>query len=131
MQPADAALFKPLKQNGKNTVYECKRTNNNKSVLSYLLEKAMDGVSSETVQNGFRKCGLYPFDSNAIDFRKCMFDNTRKVDTIEDPRLKVKPTNFKVEHLLLFRIHYAAWQNSTVQTNTNREKWRIGRRYRG
>lgn len=27
---------------------------------------------SETVRNGFRVCGLFPFDENAVDYSKCI-----------------------------------------------------------
>lgn len=31
-----------------------------------------EGVSEDIVKNGFKRCGLYPFDPNAVDYSKCM-----------------------------------------------------------
>jgi hypothetical protein len=35
-------------------------------------------TKEETIQYGFRACGLYPFDGNAVDYRKCLGGNNTK-----------------------------------------------------
>lgn len=81
LQPADVSLFAPLKSKWKKVVSEWKKSNNNKIVnkatFPLLLENAVQEIVADTVKNGFRKCGLYPFDVEAIDFTKCMQDTSR------------------------------------------------------
>lgn len=100
LQPADVSVFRPLKNNWRNVVIEWKRNNNNKAitkiVFSSVLQKALEQLSADTVRNGFRKCGLFPFNVEAIDFTKCMSDSSRKPLNSDI----VKPADFKAEHLL-------------------------------
>ncbi|XP_055551711.1 uncharacterized protein LOC129734033 [Wyeomyia smithii] len=38
-----------------------------------ILQRTIDvSFNSETVRNGFRVCGLFPFDENAVDYSKCI-----------------------------------------------------------
>ncbi|XP_031358776.1 uncharacterized protein LOC116182378 [Photinus pyralis] len=105
LQPADVSLFFPLKCKWKNVVSEWKKSNNNKIVnkatFPILLEKSVQQISLETVKNGFRKCGLYPFDVEAVDFSKCMRDSSRILgDSTKNET--TKPTTFDVPHFLYF-----------------------------
>lgn len=83
-QPADVAVFKPLKSEWRRSVEEWRYEHQGcaltityfGSVLSKTVER---GITSKTVQSGFRVCGLHPFDPNAVDYSKCIS--------------KVKPTN--------------------------------------
>lgn len=107
LQPADVSLFAPLKANWRTIVLNWKRSNNNKQVnkatFPLLLENATQQVKAETVQNGFRKCGLYPYNVEAIDFKKCMKDTSRILgENEENDGSKVKPTEFKIPHFLYF-----------------------------
>jgi hypothetical protein len=36
-------------------------------------------TKEETIQHGFRACGLYPFDGNAVDYTKCLGGNNTKM----------------------------------------------------
>lgn len=77
LQPADVSVFKPLKVRWQDVVYDWKIANPNKSVtremFGNLLEHAFaDEVTEDIVKNGFKRCGLYPFDANAVEYSKCM-----------------------------------------------------------
>lgn len=74
MQPCDVAIFKPLKASWKNVVAKNKRFGNsiNKNNFVNHFQEAFDSVQTSSIVNGFRKCGLYPFDPNAVDFSKCI-----------------------------------------------------------
>lgn len=77
LQPADVSAFKPMKNGWKKEVCIWHRNNPEKMltketfapVLNRVLETS---ISSETVKNGFRACGLYPWDQNALDYSKCL-----------------------------------------------------------
>lgn len=85
MQPADVSVFKPLKSQWKKTVREWQiRLENINSVLTKatfcpLLATVLKNTElASTIQNGFRKCGLYPFNPDAVDYTKCI-QNTLEV----------------------------------------------------
>jgi len=95
MQPADVSVFKSLKGNWKSQVARWKKSTNNKIVskqlFESLLEYSINEVDGAVVRNGFRKCGIFPFNPDAIDYQKVMSHDTRQGH---------KPTNFGPEHLL-------------------------------
>lgn len=77
LQPADVSAFKPLKTAWKKGVLEWRRNNLTKTltkvdfgvVLAITLEKHL---KETIVKNGFKACGLYPWNPNAIDYSKCL-----------------------------------------------------------
>lgn len=82
MQPADVAVFKPLKSGWTSAVRTWKFQNFPKEVTRYtfgpILKYVFDQyATAKTIQNGFRKSGLYPFDKNNVDYSKCI--TNRKV----------------------------------------------------
>lgn len=85
IQPADVSVFKPFKVEWKNTVYEwATQPENVNSVLTKatfcpLLKKVLEKENlSRTIIHGFRKCGLYPCNPNALDYSKCVQNNLEK-----------------------------------------------------
>lgn len=97
LQPADVALFRPIKCSWRKIVADWKQQTGNRTVtranFAPLLDMAFCAVSSEILKKGFVKCGLYPFNADAIDYQKCLSDSIRIVD---------KPMAFKTEELLHF-----------------------------
>ncbi|XP_072390016.1 uncharacterized protein [Diabrotica undecimpunctata] len=79
LQPADVSVFKPMKQEWKNTVKNWqKRPENSNQIITKI---NFCQVFEETLQNtqmqshivkGFRKCGLYPFNPDNVDYTKCV-----------------------------------------------------------
>ena len=71
-QPLDASVFKPLKQNWQDACHEYVQTHPGKAVTKYqfseLLHKAWDKtMTTAVICSGFRRCGVYPFNPQAID----------------------------------------------------------------
>lgn len=99
IQPADVSVFRPLKNSWKKIVNDWKlRTGHRcvtKALFASLLEATFWDISKEVICNGFRKCGLYPFDANAISYEKCMTDSSRH-------DIPEKPAFIGPEHLLYF-----------------------------
>lgn len=130
-QPLDVSVFKPLKTKWRDDV-RIWRSNNFDEKLTRtdfcpLLRKALDELTVETVANGFKHCGLYPFTSDVIP---AMFDrkkhrkNPEPNDSLKDYQKKTalhliesmigqqKLSNFKndsfsVEDDSLYRV----WKN--------------------
>nr|CAI5845151.1 unnamed protein product [Callosobruchus analis] len=69
------SLVMPMKEAWRQTVLEWEEEHPgevvNKAVLAKILEKAINiNTKTETVVNGFKVCGLYPFGPDAIDYTK-------------------------------------------------------------
>lgn len=84
IQPLDVALFKALKALWWKIIDEfCKGafcTGLTKVQIAPILFRTFKKMNlKEILTNGFRKCGLYPFDFNAIDLTKIVSQN----DTIQ------------------------------------------------
>lgn len=80
-QPADVAIFKPLKNAWKAAVSEWHDSHNGE-ILSLnhfgpVLQEAMKrGIVTSSIINGFKACGLYPFNADNIDYSKCIAKST-------------------------------------------------------
>ncbi|XP_055602152.1 uncharacterized protein LOC129750957 isoform X2 [Uranotaenia lowii] len=73
LQPADVAIFRPLKSAWTNTVEIVGATKISTENFGTILPEAMrKAFKKETIVNGFRCCGLYPFDANAVNYSKCI-----------------------------------------------------------
>lgn len=78
MQPADVSVFKPLKGDYKKTVREWQNQNEVNSLLSKvtfcpLIKQVLEQKDLTTsIQNGFRKSGLFPLNPDAVDYSKCV-----------------------------------------------------------
>lgn len=75
LQPMDVAVFHSLKNAWSKAVHTWRMENNGKRLkredFGPVLEKAIKTtLRPEIIQNGFRKAGLYPFDENAVNYKK-------------------------------------------------------------
>lgn len=75
MQPADVAAFKPLKVGWPKTVKKFRTENSNLPITPHnfagvLQDCIRESLTVETIKNGFRASGLYPWNYQAIDFSK-------------------------------------------------------------
>ncbi|KAJ8964285.1 hypothetical protein NQ314_005019, partial [Rhamnusium bicolor] len=91
MQPADVSVFKPLKSEWKNTVHDWaiqpKNINSTltKSKFCPLLQRTLNKENlATTIKNGFRKCGLFPYNPNVVDYSKCTQNNIEKLKEKSD-----------------------------------------------
>jgi hypothetical protein len=85
-QPADVAVFGPIKKMWRKEVrnFQIKKVGEvvTKQVFASLLKNVVDSVNPDNLRQGFRACGLYPFDENAIDYSKCLGQSTNKDEEI-------------------------------------------------
>lgn len=78
LQPADVAAFKPIKTLWKKSLMDWRRSNPTAIVtmdkMAPILEKTIHNLSSldNIIKNGFKTCGIYPWNSNSIDYSKCI-----------------------------------------------------------
>lgn len=76
LQPADVASFRPLKNLWRYGVLKWRRDhphiNLRKEDFAPILKLAVSALTPQTIANGFKACGIYPWNSSAIDFTKCL-----------------------------------------------------------
>ncbi|CAH2101986.1 unnamed protein product [Euphydryas editha] len=77
LQPADVAAFRPLKVGWRKTLRKWQNEHNNQGVTKLnfapvLNEAVMMSLKPEILVNGFKACGLYPFNPDAINYNKCL-----------------------------------------------------------
>lgn len=77
LQPLDVAVFHPLKNTWRNQVQRWRVDNNGERLRREDFAKQVDKCISEAVtvniiKNGFRSCGLYPFNPDNIDYSKLL-----------------------------------------------------------
>ena len=90
LQPADVGPFKPLKAYWRQEIIKFQKENCNSVVrrkhVALLLKNVLDKLKKTSIVNGFRACGLYPLDADAVDYSKCL-------DVIHEPDESSKSTN--------------------------------------
>jgi len=77
LQPADDAAFRPIKAGWKKGAFDWRNEHPGnavpKNAFSPILDKVLKiTVRAEVLINGFRACGLFPWNVNNIDFKKCL-----------------------------------------------------------
>jgi len=89
LQPADVAVFRPVKMYWRKAVtdWHAKPSGEvlNKVTFAPLLREVIDfAAEPETLVKGFQACGLHPLNANAVDYTKCLGKKT------------TRPTNEKI-----------------------------------
>lgn len=87
LQPCDVAVFRPIKMGWKKAIREFYEQNPgevlNKMTFAPLLEKVLaNNIKRDTLINGFRACGLFPFNPDAIDYTKCLGNKSERPEVI-------------------------------------------------
>lgn len=81
LQPCDTSIFRALKVKWRQVVQNHKQEtekNITKSTFAPLFQKAFDQISKDSIINGFKMSGLFPYDENAIDFSRCISTRRRE-----------------------------------------------------
>nr|CAI5849115.1 unnamed protein product [Callosobruchus analis] len=116
IQPADVSVFRPLKAEWKNTVHEWAMQPENantvltKSTFCPLLKKVLEKENLPiTITNGFRICGLYPCDPNALDYSKCVQNNLNKYQNSatshgDSPCIKISKKHLNIARKVISQL---------------------------
>lgn len=104
LQPMDLAVFRPLKSSWREAVKNWKMQHLGqllkKQHFAPLLKTAMEKISAETVKNGFRAGGLFPFGPEYVDMTKIKSQNRQKISESKDQNDFLKALENKIEALL-------------------------------
>jgi len=126
LQPMDVSVFRPVKMAWKNIVNEYRVENNyealRKEDFGSLIKKAIDSIDiSKCLRNGFRVCGLYPLNADAIDYSKVTHNQNRNIQEMSFEEIQ----NDKCKIVLDF-IRNNLDKNiiNEFERNSNVDKWR-------
>lgn len=102
LQPMDVAVFHPLKVAWRKAVYAFRISNTGlplkRDNFCPILNEALKNITPDILKNGFRRCGLCPFDANALDYAQLPRDQN-----LENATRPAGPSNPKIlEHLIFF-----------------------------
>nr|CAH7749571.1 unnamed protein product [Callosobruchus chinensis] len=121
------AVFRPLKAGWTSEVRRWKFDNFPKYVTRYTFETVLKPVfdkyaTKRTIENEFRKSGLYPFDRNNVDYPKCRRDREpsqekNELNTYSDA---TKRETMKSLHVLENKIDTEC---CVIQTTKARRLW--------
>lgn len=93
LQPADVSAFRPLKIAWKDSVLQWRRYHSletlTKTNLVPVLKEALEkGIRPSTVINGFRATGLWPWNADSINYKKCLGKGSQDMRTNEESHLQ-------------------------------------------
>ncbi|KAJ8930676.1 hypothetical protein NQ314_016500 [Rhamnusium bicolor] len=96
LQPCDVSIFRPLKVNWRE-VCRIYRQKTNTSITRHnfcpLFKEAFEKTNRpDTIINGFKACGLYPLNANAVDYSKCISTRRGELfpkDTTEENNITI------------------------------------------
>ncbi|KAJ8967707.1 hypothetical protein NQ314_002653, partial [Rhamnusium bicolor] len=85
LQPADVSIFKPMKEYWRQYVREWQIEYNRvvtKTEFCPIFKMVLNHPKmKQNIKNGFKACGLYPFNSNAIDYSKCVQNTLETINS--------------------------------------------------
>jgi len=61
--------------------------------LEFYFKKAFEKVKPESIINGFRACGLFPLNSDAVDYQKCIPTRQAEINSEEILEISKTPSN--------------------------------------
>lgn len=107
LQPCDVSVFKPMKTSWRKIVHEWKFINSQETLNKInfpVLFQVFKEITLESTKNGYKRCGIYPWSPDEVDFSNCL-----KQSNIKDNhrrRLEQNPQETK-KCLQAFESHIA------------------------
>lgn len=109
IQPADVALFKPLKDYWRQAARNWQVRNMEKTLtkaeFAPIFKVALSNSNiAEHIKNGFRRCGLFPYNPEAVDYTKCVqntLENIEEFQVIERVNQSLSSSDFKSTYKVL------------------------------
>lgn len=126
-QPADVAVFKPLKDEWRRGVEQW-RSDHHGEILTLvhfgkvLAQTVAQGIKPASIKNGFRVCGLCPFEPDNVDYSKCIARTCNAPEESEasnheiDPPAELAPSPLSPQHDSFTTVDL---QSSTLNTRDN------------
>jgi len=123
LQPCDVSIFKPLKSYWKdmvkahNLISKSPITKNN---FGNIFKDAFDKVKPESIINGFKACGMFPFNPDAVDYTKCIPNRQAEVDLMFQEQHALECPS-KDEYLVCQKVIKYILKNQTISNILSNE----------
>lgn len=124
LQPLDVAFFRPFKSQWQKINRKMCDDFSSVGIKKYqfapMIKKTLENLEvKKLLQSGFVKCGLYPFNADAIDFTKVFQSNIKQLE-LEELEDKSSEKNDK-ERLKIFESFLTDEKIQTFRMNENSE----------
>lgn len=104
-QPCDVSCFRSLKSSWMTKAADYKRrkleTTITRITIAQLLTGVVEDLSPEIVMKGFKKTGMFPWDSSAVGFSKCIGEKSQKTHDDTSDSLDVSATLDSTDEIFL------------------------------
>ena len=81
LQPLDVAVFKPMKDRWRSAAIRWQKSNPEEALdiktFAPVFMSMYNQINTDSLRNGFKACGLHPFDRDAPDYTKITTEITR------------------------------------------------------
>lgn len=123
LQPCDVSIFKPLKSYWKDVIKTHNLTSQSpitKNNFGNIFKKAFDKVKPESIINGFKTCGIFPFNPDIVDYSKCIPNRQAEVNSmIQDQEQLECPS--KNDYIACMKVLKYTLKNQTIENILNSE----------
>nr|XP_053614254.1 uncharacterized protein LOC128677433 [Plodia interpunctella] len=130
LQPADVSVFRPVKAAWKDAARTWLINNPGETITKInfagILEDALNkSIKAETLINGFRACGLMPFNPDAIDYTKCLGSDKNKQVEINNCEIQQNNLTFLQFSQIVGPTKLAELANSTFNCDITGENFQL------
>lgn len=106
MQPADVSLFKPLKEYWRQNVRTWHNQNMEKTFTKLefapIFKQALENINIPNhIKKGFQKCGLFPYNPEAVDYSKCVQNELEHLQQVNAVETELTVADFESTHKVL------------------------------
>ena len=119
IQPMDVAVFRPLKEHWRKAVHSFKINNLGGKIkrenFAPLMDSVLKQLKTESIVNGFRCCGIYPFDKNAVNYGKYFKDNVVKQNATETISKEMMRIHYKFLQKRIGLDKVAKFENNDIE----------------
>ncbi|KAE9525692.1 hypothetical protein AGLY_014219 [Aphis glycines] len=93
----------------------------NKNNFGNIFKDAIDKVKPESIINGFKACGMFPFNPDAVDYIKCIPNRQNEVDIMFQEQQHALECPRKDEYLVWQKVIKYILKNQTINNTLSNE----------
>ncbi|CAG5036807.1 unnamed protein product [Parnassius apollo] len=89
--------------------------------IASILKCVIEEIKPDNIINGFKTCGLYPFDENAINYTKCLATNNKEEEESKEENKMISLKDFESIIGDFSNIEIQSPINTTTNVNLSNE----------
>lgn len=116
LQPADVSVFKPMKEYWRQEVRNWQEENENRVVTKTefcpILKRVLQHANMPSnMKNGFRACGLYPFNQDTVNYNKCVRNKLEKIINTEEIKNQITTADIQSTIKVILKLKDELFQH--------------------